>query len=454
MKKKLIMLLLLLCFSVPILSSCYDYKEPNNIAYVIALGIDKGNSKGIYKYSIQYARPTQITGGTSEGGGKGEDTSEILSIESPSIYSAINLANHIISKTFTLSHTKVIVLSEEIAKEGIAPIIDAFGRNSDIRPTVYFCIANDSAEKYLNSVKPSIEINPAKYYELIFENNSSSYTPFNDMQKIYFNYKNGLRDNVIPYVGTAESKEKQNSQSNESGNEENSKNGEEASTKTTSETQNEESANTQKNVPLNKGGFEYHVKNYLSGNMDIAISNESEEIGAAVFKEDRMIDTLNDIECKIYNIINGTYKNGYTVIYSKYTPSSPITILLVQKKKPSIIVNVENDIPQINIKLYLNGDFISTAYEDMIEDNVDGFEAETQKYIEDAVLTFLYKTSKEYDSDILGFASYAKRSFLTYKELNNYNWEGKYKDAQFNVTVDFNIERTGLIIRSEKNTKE
>ena len=62
-------------------------------------------------------------------------------------------------------------------------------------------------------------------------------------------------------------------------------------------------------------------------------------------------------------------------------------------------------------------------------------------------------TTKEYNSDIFGFYSYAKRYFLTYEDMINYNWDEKYGDTQFFVDVDFNIKRTGLIIRSEENTE-
>ncbi|MDY3928918.1 MAG: Ger(x)C family spore germination C-terminal domain-containing protein [Clostridia bacterium] len=458
MKKKILQLILLLIFSVLVLSGCYDYQEPNNIAYVIALGIDKGSNEGIYKFSIQYARPNEITGGASESGGEGKNTSGILSIESPSIYSAINLANHVISKTFTLSHTKIIVVSEEIAQEGIAPILDSLGRNNDIRPTVYFCIANKSAENYLKSVKPSIEINPAKYYDLIFQNNSSSYTPFNDAQKIYFNYKNDLRENVIPYVGTLKKADKQseeNSQNSQNNQSQDGGKGEDNQGETNNSSQNNSDSNTQqqseiqKNIPINEKGFEYNIKKYISGNMDIDKSDESEEVGGAVFKDDKMIDTIPDIECKLYNIINGTFKTGYTVIYFKESPSSPVTVLMVQKKKPNVKVNIESDLPKIDIKLYLEGDFISTPSQYMIEKNIDIFEEEAKKYIEDAVYSFLYKTTKTYNSDIFGFGRYAKRSFLTYDKMQAYSWNEKYRDTKFNVDVKFNIKRTGLIIRTK-----
>ena len=44
-------------------------KEPNEIAYVVALGIDSTDDDN-YKITIQYANTTQISGGASESGGK------------------------------------------------------------------------------------------------------------------------------------------------------------------------------------------------------------------------------------------------------------------------------------------------------------------------------------------------------------------------------------------------
>ena len=108
MKKRLIALVLLSSF---FLSGCYDYIEPNDLAYVVAVGIDKGTNENLFNYTLQFARPTQISGGSSEEGGSGEKTIGTVKVEAPSIYSAVNVANHVISKTFTLSHTKIIVIS-------------------------------------------------------------------------------------------------------------------------------------------------------------------------------------------------------------------------------------------------------------------------------------------------------------------------------------------------------
>lgn len=452
--KKIICTFLVIIFTVPVLTSCYDYKEPNDYAYIISIGIDKSPQQGIYNYTIQFARPSQISGGSSEEGGSGKDTISIVNTDAPSLYTAINLGNHVISKTFTLSHTKIIVISNEIAKESITPLIDYIGRSSDIRPNVYVCISNGLAKEYLESLNPVIEINPVKYYELIFENPKASYFPKNDAKNLYFNMKSDIRQSLLPLVGKAETNkveknsEQSESQSSDSGGEKSETKGQKNSNPIGSD----ESENTQKRkeIPINKEGFEFNMKEYVAGELDIEKLNPSEAIGAAVFKKDKMIGELSNIECELYNIITGNYKGGYAVFYSKASPKAPITINIEQQQMPIYRINMKNGNPKIEIILTLEGDFTSIPNDYHVEKNISEFETEASYYIKEALLKFLKKTTDEFDSDIVGFGVYAKKFFFTYDEFNNYNWGEKYKDSEFDVKVNFQIRKTGLIIKSDK----
>ncbi len=460
--KKLNYLLLILI--IPLLSGCYDYKEPDEIAYVVAIGIDEGETEKTYNFTIQFARPSQITGGSSEEGGSGKETTGIVNVDAPSLYTAINLANHVVSKKFTLSHTKIIILSDTVCKKSISGIIDSVGRSSDIRPSVYICVSNGEAYEYLEAVKPTIEINPVKYYQLIFENNYSSYLPVNDAQEIYFNFKNNLKQNVLPLVGVAKGTEnKTENNSDEQSQEQSSSGGEseqssqqgssqQSSSQQSSQSTKEPSQQT-KNIPVNSSGFEYQMKEYIAGNLDIKKQNASESIGGAVFKEDKMIGNLYGIEAEIYNILNGTFSEGYSIIYSEKSPDDYTTIRLEQKRKPHIDVDINNEEIIIKTNIYLEANFVSTPQDAFLEDDISKFEDDTSLYIKEALNKFLIKTQKEFDSDILGYGNYAKRVFLTEKKFNEFKWNEKYKTAKLDTNVEFNIRRTGLIIKfKEKGT--
>ena len=65
MKKKAVKIILLLSLLIQ-LTGCYDYKEPDEIAYIVAVGVDKGDTQNAYNFTIQFERTSKITGGGGE----------------------------------------------------------------------------------------------------------------------------------------------------------------------------------------------------------------------------------------------------------------------------------------------------------------------------------------------------------------------------------------------------
>lgn len=423
---------------ISLLSGCYDYIEPNDLSYVVAIGIDKASDDSLYNYTLQFARPTQISGGSSEEGGSGEKTIGTVKVEAPSIYAAVNVANHVISKTFTLSHTKIIVISNELAKSGIGKIVDTVGRSSDLRPSVFLCVSSDKAGDYLESVKPVVEINPVKYYRLIFESPNSSYIPKNDVGSVFANLKSDTTQNTLPFVGVGKG----------------SSGGESSGSSSDEENQSQSpqpSSEQDSKIPINENKFEYHMKEYVAGKLDIEKQNESEVLGTAVFKEDKMISFLTGIESEILNILSGRFTNGYTSLYVPESPDNPVTIRMEQRKKPDVKIEINNDSPQINVKLFLEGIFMSVPSDYIVEKNLSEFEKNTSEYIKNYALDFLNKTATQFDSDIIGFGKKAKTLFLTNNEFENFKWNDKYKNAKFSCDVEFSVRRTGLTMRNLNN---
>lgn len=451
MKILRIMLLLLLPL---LLSGCYDAREPNDIAYTIALGVDIGE-ENMYEITLQFAKPAQISGGSGEEGGKGgADSMEMVTVKAPDIYSALNLANHVVSKRFVLSHMKLMVLSKETAERGINDILEVIGRSNEIRPNMYVCVANGRAKEYLESVKPVVETNPIRYYQLIFENDFSSYVPKNVSQDLYFYCNSDTRQSVLPLVAAGGRRENENerkgtgSDKSQNGSEENSQAGEETEQKSEAE-ENERQAEKQlPEAKMNTGGFEYHLRDYVAGNLDVDWQNTGETIGAAVFLGDKMIAVLGSIESELYNLMSYEYKYSYTTIYSPQTPEKPVTIKLEQVKKPKIRVVDDGGGTKIYLELRVEGDFISIPPQYSWESYIKEFEANTEKYLAEACEKLLYRTSRELGADIIGFGEYAQRLFLTEKEFEAYNWQEKYKNAEFYVTADFQIRQSGLILKT------
>lgn len=422
-------------------SGCYDSNEPNDYAYVVAIGIDKAKTDNEYEISIQFAKPSQISGGASEQGGTGGETLGLVTVEAPTIYSGINVANNIVSKRFQLSHTKIVVISEEIARVGINDIIDTIVRSTDLRPNMYIAVAKESAKEYLSSVEPEMEINPVKYYQLIFENDAAEFVPKSVSQNIYFYINSRESDVILPLV--SKSKEEPEEKTDKKGQEKGGSNKE----------QENNIELPKSDVKTNYDGFEYRMKEYIAGNIVANKKNKSEAMGMAIFDEDKMIAEMNDIETEIYNIVNGTFKSNYNTFYNDKYPDVPMVMQVRQYKPPTISVKTEKNFPEISVSVNMEGSLISVAGDMLVEEDIYNYEEKIEKYIEEAIAKFLNKTSKELGTDILGFGVRAKKNFYDYGEFEDYDWDTAYSRAKFRVDADFTIRRTGLVIRNNRDIK-
>lgn len=431
---------------IGLLSGCFG-NEPNDIAYAVALGLDKADESGNYKITIQFARPTQISGGASEEGGKGgAEIVENVCVEAPDIYSGMGLANHIVSKKFSLSHAKLVVFSKEVAEEGIENIVDTLIRSNEIRPDVYFAVSMEGAGKYLEAVKPVIELNPAKYYQLIYEKNNSEGVPKNTTENFYFKESSNNKGSVMAIAGMMDNAKEQQSSSGE---EQGSSEGEEqqGSQEGQLSQDSEQENKKQKEAKINTDGFEYKMKEYVAGEVAISKKNKSEAMGTAIFKDYKMIGIFDSIDTEIYNILMGEIQNSYTSFYEKEMPDTPVTVKISQNKKPKIKVDIENK--KININVFLEADLYSLPAEYKLEENIESFEDEVEEEISRKCMEFLYKIRDEYGTDLIGIGEVAKTKFMTYKDFDEYDWNKMFHEYDININTDFKIRRTGLMIRKD-----
>lgn len=396
-------------------ASCKDAQEPETLGYVVAIGIDEPNEgEEGYNITIQFANPDKISGGSSESGGKGgEESIENITVLAPGIYPAVNIANHIISKKFVLSHTKVIIFSDEIAKKGVKDFLEAINRNSDIRPNIYFAVSKGTAKEFLEAVDPKTEVNPVRYYTMIFENDYSGFIPQNMGQDFSLFYNSSEKSTVMPLCAVVQPEIKQE---------------------------------------YAEYGYQYEVDDYVAG--EIPTSNSQIQIaGMAVFDGDTKTAEFGDIKTEIFNILTGEYQSSFVSYYFSKTPKTPITVMQLQKKRPRVFVDTKKDYPEIEVEIYLEGDISSGEAGAVIEGGLESFSAEAANEIKKQAEAFFEET-KRLGCDIAGFGSFAKRNFKTIAEFERYNWKEAYKNARINVKVEFSVRRTGLIVRSEKNWRQ
>ncbi|HPU41523.1 MAG TPA: Ger(x)C family spore germination protein [Acetivibrio clariflavus] len=418
-KYRIFAFILIVILQCIILTGCFDKREPDDMAYPIALGFDKGSTNEL-RMTMQIAVPTNIAGGESGGGGDGESSSTVIAVETPSIYSGLNMLNSFISKQINLSHIKVIVFSQEIAQEGISKYLHAMIRNKEFRPNVSIIVSRCSAEEFIDAVKPKLETNPAKYYELLLD--AYQYTGFTtDTQLIDF-YNKSERSSIQPVAVLADvSKYKSSDEFDLS-----------------SSTYKEKG----RSFPL-EGDFKAGDLPKLGG-LNIEI------MGLAIFDGGKMVGELDGEETSYNLMVEGKFNSMYFTMPDPIKKDDLVVLQLRRSRLTEKKVEMIGDKPKLIVKVHLEGDILSVQSGINYEsgENVKLLQSATEAYIKDGIIKYLDKSTKVFKTDTNGFGNKVKGKFLTWQEWQEFDWLSKYKEATYDVEVDVAIRRPGLIVRT------
>lgn len=454
---KSILIVAIFILTLTQLSGCYDARGIEDLAYVTALGIDVTDN-GMINLTFQISIPDASS---SSGSGSSQSSkSENTTVQCSSIDAGISLANSYISKQINLSHCKVIVFSEEIAAKGLDDYIDTLSNNIEIRPNCNVIISRGTAKDFIENAKPSIETLTARYYEIALK--SSEYTGYttstefatfvNDIKNTFIEASailGGVNDgdNEVEndYYAGIDGSYVAGETPIKSGNEK-EQSGEGGSENSNSSESSDSSSNTD---------------NESSGGQKDKSANKMETFGTAVFKDDKFVGELTGFETLCYLLISDHIENCTISVPSPFTENEEaasqsidkstnsensqttpqIDLYIRKSKKPKIKVDLSDSTPNISVDLFLeaHGLTLNETIDYTSMSDIEKLEKSAEDFMNSKVTDFLYKTSKEYNSDIVGFGKYALSKYLTWDEWQKSDWTGNYKNAIFNVNVNVSV---------------
>ncbi len=404
--KYIIIGFIIIFFSIAF-TSTHNIQSIDDISYVVALGIDVGEQNNL-KVTFQFTKPTSSSGeGTSS-----ESASSIVdSIEAESVDNAVNLINTYTSKEINLSHCKLIVFSEELAKKGIKEEIYSFTNKVQIRPDTNIVVSTTSAKEYIESVKPSLENLVAKFYVLL--PNSSEYTGYTANVELgqFMNKIVSKTGQPIAILGNV-LKEDSSSSSSSIGLSSNVSN------------------NSKEDSPSSKNGIE--------------------NIGVAVFKHDKFVGTLTANETLSYLITTGEIKSCNISIPDPQNENNAIDLFFTFDYAPNFNVYIINGSPYVTLKI--KADARVSSVEQISgrtsDKEIREIEKSASNYLCEQISHYLYKTSKDLNSDISDIGKYCVKEFKTLPEFEEYQWLERYQDAFFKVNCEVDVESGFLLVGS------
>lgn len=143
-----------------LLSGCWDRTEVNDIAFVVGTAIDKEEDQ--YKVAVQFALPAKMGNVAVRGsGGGGQRVWAVDTMTGRTLREANQKQQKSLSRQLNFSHRRVFVAGEEVAKEGLEPVVDILARLPQNRMTALIGVAKGKALEILDN-ETAVEQFPAE----------------------------------------------------------------------------------------------------------------------------------------------------------------------------------------------------------------------------------------------------------------------------------------------------
>lgn len=412
---------ILLVFSLLVLPGCWGSRETDEVAYVLALGLDKGEKENLV-VTVMIANPKVIAGIASGGGGGGGGGEEggggalIYSVESSAPLASLDLLNTTVDRRVSFLHTKAFFFSEELAREGLASWIFPLNRYRELRGTAQVFVCRGKAKDFIEKNKPPLELSPTKQIELLNLMSKETGLYHNTQFREFYNdTKSDSIEPIIPMVAIHE------------GGLESAKPG------------------------IGRGG-EAPLGKYIAGEVPVDGANQTQVIGTAVFKGDKMVGILNGQETRYYLALRGLFQSGITGIPDPLDPNVPVGLLMYQARRPKYKTNIDPEgNVSISVDIYNEPEIINimSGYNYELPANKVLLEQALSEQSQQGIHNLIRRTQEEFHSDIFGFGEQVKRKFWTMQSWRDYQWLQRYPEAQINVVVHNKIRRTGLQLETK-----
>ena len=172
-------------------------------------------------------------------------------------------------------------------------------------------------------------------------------------------------------------------------------------------------------------------------------------MGIAVFKNDRLVGELDGMEALCHLIVVNNFESATISVPNPYNKNSSLSLYISSSKSPEIDVKFINGTPYIKCNFDISGYILSLDenmnYSD--ENTIKIIDEYVNLFLEQNIASYLYKTSKEFKTDIGNFGRYVIGNYTTWNDWIESDWLFNYQNAFFDVNVETNIENGQLYTR-------
>lgn len=137
--KRKVKYIVMVIISAYLFTGCWNYREINNLSIVAGIAIDRSELDGKYEVTIEIVNIK-----------KGKDisnNSEYITLCGDSLFDIIRNMISVSSRRLYFSHAKIVIISKELAREGMGKSIDWYIRDAETRTDIYLLISKEKTAK-------------------------------------------------------------------------------------------------------------------------------------------------------------------------------------------------------------------------------------------------------------------------------------------------------------------
>jgi len=382
MKRKYFILLMILTLA---LAGCWNRRELDTLSIVSAIAIDKSEEEGKLSVAFQIIQPSRIKGSSPTGGTEAEGTKGVWVLTSTghTIFDAARNATAQSDRRLFFPQNKVIVIGEELAREGIAPLLDFFHRDPEPRRMSWLLIAKGNAHDII-SAKHEQENIPARAIDSIIKSSSAT------SMAVKVNLNDFLKNLTSPASDPIACR-----------------------------------------IEM--------IQDHQSKNQGIRFT------GAAVFKKDKLVGFLDQYETRGLNWILGKVVSGITLIKSPINESKYLAIEIIRATS-RIIPEIQDGKVKITVEVTEEGN-LAEQFSDVDLSNTEMFkELEKRKaqVIKSEIQSVLKKGLQEWRVDIFGFGKAVHRRYPKEWKTLQAKWRDMLPEIDVEVKVDAIVRDSGI----------
>ncbi|MFS0671862.1 Ger(x)C family spore germination protein [Ornithinibacillus sp. 179-J 7C1 HS] len=190
---RIILIILFLC-TFPLLSSCLESAQLEDLGVITSRGVDltENNqikmSLAILQFQANYSHPTTVVKGVSE-----------------TIKGAREDANQKVSQQLVPGKLQLEIYGKELAEKGVNPFIDTLVRDAAIPDTMLLAVAEENAEELFDIQVENISTNLGEFlYGLLQPTTETHQFPSVTLHRFGFIINNEGIDPILPIIGVRE----------------------------------------------------------------------------------------------------------------------------------------------------------------------------------------------------------------------------------------------------------